>query len=166
MEKFKQALAFLALVLIFGAAGCDPNGDPSTHPRPGAGQAHQPPAPPAGAQQPAPAGDPGQHNTQPGEIDLHVSWTSENKHTPACEWSKNAPGKTHPCEGLKDAVKEGKDYIGLWEREETGKAGDVFQLNAHGWAGTKSIDCAYFWKGQYHPLLSQGTQCGGTFTLD
>jgi hypothetical protein len=162
----RKLIALLSLTLVVMLGACDPNAGTQPQRAPGAGQAQQPAQPPAGAQQPAPAGDPGQHNTQPGEIDLHVSWVSENKHTPACEWSKNATGATHPCEGLKDAVKEGKDYIGLWEREETGKAGDTFQLNAHGWPGTKSIECAYFWKGKYHALLSQGTQCGGTFVLD
>lgn len=168
----KRTIAVLvALALVPLLAGCPDSPPPSTERRPGAPQAHPQPTPHVGAQQPGPhQADPSAHNEQPGEVDLHVEWSSENKHTPACEWSKNAPGKTHPCEGLRDAVQEEghPDYFGLWEREEQGKAGDIFQLNAHGWPGTKSIACSIFWKGTYHalPTSADGKQCGGTYTLD
>lgn len=166
MQRPLALLLGLALVVTLGA--CDPNADDhNTERRPWPAGAQQPANPPAGAQQPAPVqADPSAHNDQPGEVDLHVSWTSENKHTPACEWSKNAPGQGHPCEGLRDAVKEGRDYIGLWEREEHGKAGDVFELSAQGWAGTKSIECAIFWKGAYHAGVTSGTRCSVVLTLN
>lgn len=161
----KKFGTLLLLVLVFSGAGCNPeSGHPSTERRPGAPQAKQPPQPAPGAQQPAPAGDPGEHNKQPGEVDLHVDWTSENAHEPACEWSKN--GAVNSCSSMSRAHKEGKLYYGLWEHGETGQAGDVFSLNAHGWPGTNSIECSIFWKGSYHQLPSRGSQCGGTFTLN
>lgn len=164
----RKLIALLSVALVVALGACDPQAGSQPERRPTPGN-HQPPQPPQGAQQPAPAGDPGQHNTQPGEVDLHVTWTSENKHTPVCVWAPpSAIGQPHPCEGLQEGTQvDGKgDYYGLWEREEHGQAGDTFQLNAHGWPGTKSIECAYFWKGKYHALYVKGTQCGGTFVLD
>lgn len=165
----KKALALL-LVCAMALTACDHEQSSGDHPKqkPNAnGGAHQPQAG-GGANQPAPVqGDPSAHNTQPGEVDLHVEWASENKKTPACEWSMNAPGQGHPCEALHEGQQEepGEDYFGLWEYTTTGKAGDVVWLSAQGNIGTKWIRCAVFWKGAYHTLTASGKRCGGTYTL-
>lgn len=165
----KKALALL-LACTLALAACEPEGGGGgtapAKPKPPAGGAQQPQP---GAQQPAPVqGDPNAHNKQPGELDLHVEWTSENNKTPACEWSLNAPGLGHPCEGLQKGVQEPGvlDYIGFWEYSMTAQAGDVVFLSAQGNRGNKSIECAYFWKGAYHPFPSSGNRCGGTATLN
>lgn len=156
----------VGLAVMLALTACQPEaGGAHPHQNPPAGGAHH--AEPGNAQ-PAPApGDPGAHNTQPGEVDLHVEWASENKKTPACEWSMNAPGKGHPCESLREAHQEapGMDYLGLWEYTTTGKAGDVVFLSAQGNIGTKWIKCSVFWKGAYHGLPDAGKRCGGTYTL-
>lgn len=165
MRRRALVAVLAALALLLGA--CEPEGgQPSTERRPGAPQAHTPPA--GGGQQPAPVqGDPGAHNTDPGELDLHVEWISQNRKTPACEWSLNAPGRGHVCENMQPGVQEPGvvDYIGLWEYETMAKAGDVVWISAQGNIGNKSITCAYHWKGVYHELPSSGNRCGGTATL-
>lgn len=150
-------------ILLPLLAGCpdEPSTPPHRAPTAGPGQ-HREPA----GQQPAPVqGDPSAHNTQAGEVDLHVEWTSENSATPVCEWSKN--GAVRPCANMRKAVKDHTtDYIGLWEREDRGSAGDVFTIAATGNPGVKSIECAIAWKGKYHAGTSNGRRCGISFTLD
>jgi hypothetical protein len=158
----------VALSLLLSMSGCDPaqDGKHSTPQKPRAGNAPPPVNP--GHAQPAPVqGDPSAHNTQPGEIDLSVEWASENKRTPACEWSLNAPGQGHVCENLKEGKQEspGEDYFGLWEYTWTGKPGDVVFLTAQGNFGNKWIKCFIYWKGAPHELPAAGNHCGGTYTL-
>jgi len=162
----RRALAVAAtVVLALSLAGCPEDaGTPQKAPTAGAHQ--QPPQPPAGAQQPAPVADPGEHNKQPGELDLHVEWVSENNRLPACEWSLNAPGRGHPCENMQKAQQVDRYYYGLWEYETTAKAGDVGFLSAQASIGGETIRCSYFWKGRLHALPDNGKRCGGTFTLD
>jgi hypothetical protein len=163
----RRILALLMIVPVLALGACDPEQGHSTHPKKNAGQAQKPPPVDNGAAQPAPVqGDPSAHNTQPGEVDVHVSWTSENKHTPSCEWSKNAPGGGHPCENMTDAHQEGKNYIGLWEYETTGAAGDVFFLAAQGTGAMKSMECSIAWKGHYHEIAGDGKRCSGTYKLE
>lgn len=161
----RRSLLILAVVLpLLGA--CDPV-DTNKHnapPKPPAGKAAAP-ANPGGAQ-PAPVqGDPSAHNTQPGEVDLHVEWASENSQTIVCEWSKNAPGQGHPCENMSKGHKEGQDYLGLWEYETTGKAGDVIFIAAQGTGAVKWVKCSVAWKGAYHEISGSGNRCAGTYTL-
>lgn len=165
----KKIVAFIALgaMLLSGCGTPDKENNHSTQRRPGAGA--QPAQPQGGAQQPAPVqGDPGAHNNQPGELDFHVEWASENRKTPACEWSVNAVGVGKPCAKIETPEQvDGKgDYFGLWEHTEKAKAGDIAWLSAHGNMGTKWIKCSISWKGSYHELPSKGKHCGGTFTLN
>lgn len=168
MRRALVALATVALALTMAA--CEPEGTGSDRPKPkppAGGPKHQNPG--GEAAQPAPVqGDPGAHNTQEGEVDLHVEWASENRKKPACEWGKNAPGQGHPCEGLREAVQEekGQDYFGLWEREERGKSGDVFHISAQGNVGTKWITCTIFWKGVEEEGVTVGNRCSVTLTLE
>jgi hypothetical protein len=176
MQTRRRAATILAGVLVFMALtaeeGCAPS-DGSSKPEP------KPPAPAAGAQhadpgaaQPAPVqGDPSAHNTQPGELDLSIEWASENKKTPACEWSLNAPGVGQPCANMatpEKAVPNGL-YLGLWEHtvSTSAKAGDVVFLTARGNIGSNWVKCYAYWKGQQHafPFDDGRKQCGGTWTL-
>lgn len=169
MKRQIVVLAAVLALLALGAADCEPEKGGSTQRQPNPPAAGQQPKAGNGAQQPAPVqGDPSAHNTQPGEVDLHVEWGSENRKTPACEWSINAPGHGHVCENMERPEQvDGKgDYLGLWEYETTGKAGDVVWLSAQGNIGNKWINCSVAWKGKYHPLPSSGNRCGGTFTLN
>jgi hypothetical protein len=171
MKRPIAALVTLAIALALAGCGAQAGHGGSDRPKPppaAGGGAHQPQGG-AQAQQPAPVqGDPSAHNTQEGEVDLHVEWASENHHTPACEWSKNAPGLGHPCESLEDGHQEepGMDYIGIWEREEHGKTGDVFWLSAQGYPGTKWASCSILWKGKEHGGTNRGSRCSITLTLD
>jgi hypothetical protein len=118
--------------------------------------------------EPAPVqGDPSAHNQQPGEVDLYVEWTSENRSLPSCEWSKNAPGQGHPCEGLTAPQRPvpDHDYVGLWSRTETGKTGDHFEISAQGNAGVTSIDCSLMYKGAVHQGTTNGRRCSLIITL-
>lgn len=163
----RKLLALLMILPILGLGGCDPEAT-GDHPQPkkNAGQAKPPEIVDPGAAEPAPIqGDPGAHNTDPGEVDVHVSWVSENNQTVVCEWSKNAPGAGHPCEGMQKGHKEGKDYIGLWEYETTGVEGDVFFLAVQGTGAVKSVECAIAWKGHYHSIAGSGNRCAGTYKL-
>lgn len=164
----KRVLAALvALTTLLALVACDP--EDTSHkpkPKPAAGGGVAPPQDPHGAE-PAPIqGDPNAHNTKEGEVDLHVDWASENNQTVVCEWSKNAPGVGHPCEGMQKGHKEGKDYLGLWEYETTGVAGDVFFLAVQGTGAVKSVECAVAWKGQYHSIAGSGNRCAGIYTLN
>jgi hypothetical protein len=108
----------LAALLALPLSACEPeksnggNHQPAKPPKPPVQQ----PQPQPGAQQPAPVqGDPNAHNTQTGELDLHVEWISENRRTPACEWSLNAPGQGQPCANMEHgehADPGDTDYIG------------------------------------------------------
>lgn len=158
-------VAIMALLLML--TGCDdPNAAaPHATKAPAAG-GHQPAAP-TGAAQPAPVqADPSAHNTQPGELDLHVEWTSENTKTPACEWSHNGPSQ--PCANMEKPEKEGGlDYIGLWEHTVPGaKTGDTVTIAAQGSIGVKSIDCSVYWKGAYHSGTTNGKRCSIQFKLN
>lgn len=160
----RKLIALLSLSLVFALGACDPEPGGTPQKAPAAG-GHQQPANP-GAAQPAPVqGDPSAHNTQPGEVDIHVSWTSENKFPPVCEWSKNAPGAGHPCENMEDAHKVGKDYVGLWEYETTGQVGDTFFVAVQGTGAVKSVECSIAWKGGYHAIAGSVNRCAGTYTL-
>jgi hypothetical protein len=159
----KKVLALL-LACTVALAACEPEKGGGNHPnKPPKPPVHQP-QPQPGAQQPAPVqGDPNAHNTEAGEVDLHVSWTNpKTGTTPLCEWSKN--GKSQPCANMREAVKEGNNYIGLWEHEETGKSGDVFTLNAEGQSGTEAT-CEIFYKGQGHPGISSKTRCSAHLAI-
>ena len=163
--------ALVALTTLLALAACDPEDTGNNHkpkPKPAAGGAAPQHDNGGGeAAQPAPVqGDPNAHNTQPGEVDVHVSWTSENKFPPVCEWSKNAPGVGHPCENMANAHKVGKDYVGLWEYETTGAVGDVFFVAAQGTGAMKSMECSVAWKGQYHAIAGDGKRCSGTYVLE
>jgi hypothetical protein len=151
------ALLFVALVATLGA--CDPNAPSSPPPAP---KEHKPAPTPAGTQA-------HQHPHAAGEADLHVEWTSENSHEPACQWSYNKPGVHQPCDGVPKAVQESgvQDYIGFWEYTIPDAAqGGTVELYAQGWPGTKSIECSVFWKTKYYPLPSNGTRCGGSLVLE
>ena len=147
-------------VAVLLLAGCDPSaggGGGQAKPRPTAG-GQQRPGLAGGGTAPAPVrGDPSAHNTQPGEVDLHVEWVSENRTTPVCEWSKN--GVATPCTNMERPEREGGEYIGLWEYGDHGKAGDRYAINAQGFAGTKDIRCSISWKGAYHAGVTNGRRC-------
>ncbi len=163
----KRAAAVAALlVALLVLTGCEPE-QPSksdTKPRAGAGQAKPPKADPGKGAEPAPVqGDPSAHNTEEGEVDIHVSWTNpKTAVTPLCEWSKN--GTSQPCAGMHEAVKEGKNYIGLWEYTTRGKSGDTFTVNAEGLSGTDP-DCSIAFRGVYHEGTTRGPRCGAVFTI-
>jgi hypothetical protein len=168
INKLTSAVATVAALLALTA--CDPEAakrgeNPGKAPAAGQGQQHKEP----GGQQPAPVqGDPSAHNTQPGELDLHVEWESENRKTPACEWSINKPGVGGPCANMATPHQvDGKgNYIGLWEHTTTAKSGDVVFLSAEGNTGTKWVECAVSWKGKYRSLGAAGQKrCGGVYTL-
>jgi hypothetical protein len=166
----------LALLLIPALAigGCDPE-PTGGHPQPkkNAGQAQQPPAVDPGAAQPAPVqGDPSAHNTQPGELDLYVEWSSQNRSKPSCEWSINKPGVGTPCANIRDPqqFQSTGRYNGLWGTTVTAKSGDVVFLTAQGNAGTEWIQCRVEWKGKEINVgvggyEVAGRHCGGTLKL-
>ena len=163
----------LAVTVLLGAGSCDVSKPSTEHSasaqapaKPAVPPVVQQPTPPPGAQQPAPCPDPGCANKQPGELDLHVEWVSENRKTPSCEWSLNSPGLGHPCENLQEAHQVDRYYYGLWEYETTAKAGDIGWLSAQANIGGETIRCSYFWKGALHDLPSSGKRCGGQFTLN
>lgn len=167
MLKLK-VIAALAVALAL-LAGCDPNaegGAPPTRPNPPAGGGQHNPGGGTGTQ-PAPVQrDPSAHNTQAGEVDLHVEWSSENNNTPVCEWSKN--GVSQPCANMargEHPNPDSLDYIGFWEHGEMGQVGDVFTVNAQGTGAVKTIDCSIAFKGRYHPGVTNGRRCGATFTV-
>lgn len=164
----KLLAAATAITLALTLAGCPDDGGTSAKP------SHAAPAPVGGpppanngghndgqGAQPAPAqGDPNAHNTEEGEVDLHVSWTSANSNTGACLWRKN--GVESPCAGMKRAVLEPsvKKYIGLWETTTTGKAKDNFYLSFQGANGTESSECAIYFKGHPQPgEVHSGGRC-------
>jgi hypothetical protein len=173
----RRTIAGLAAVLALFATtaeGCPEDKKPS-------GKASHapavPPAVPPGAgkggdgkgEQPAPVqGDPSAHNTQPGELDLHVEWQAETTRTPGCEWSLNNPGVGNPCANIAKPEKahpSDKLYLGFWEHETKARTGDVVWLSAQG-VGYDSLKCSYHWKGQYFDLPDDGGRhCGGTATL-
>lgn len=161
----KITALLIGAVLLLGLAGCGPGsgaggGAPKKAPAAGGPQHGDP-----GGAQPAPVqADPSAHNTQAGEVDLHVDWTAENSSTPACEWTKN--GRSSPCAAMERGEKVSGTYYGLWEWNETGKAGDVFTVNAQGNIGVKSITCMVWWKGVYHEGVTNGRRCGINFTLN
>jgi len=173
-------LVVVALVSLL-LAGCDQEKGKSDQAKPKASATAKPKAQPAvppakpgkpqptNGAEPAPVqGDPSAHNQEPGEVDLYVEWTSEDKYAPSCEWSKNAPGRGHPCEGLKDASKPKghHEFIGLWSRTEQGQAGDHFEIAAQGsTVGVTSIDCSIMYKGQVYQGQTNGRRCSIQLTL-
>lgn len=170
MRRIAAALTALCLALTLSA--CDPESakrgeNPGKAPAAGQGQ-HK--GDDGQGAQPAPVqGDPSAHNTQPGELDLHVEWESENRLLPACTWGLNSPaGADQPCANVaKPHQADGKgNYIGLWEHTVSAKSGDVVVLSAEGNRGTVWVECAISWKGKYHSLGAAGQKrCGGTYTL-
>jgi hypothetical protein len=164
--------ALLAVLACLTLAGCDPEGASPTGPK-----HEKPPAATAGAgerkhEKPPTAGPEAKHETDPGEIDLHVEWISENAKSPACEWSLNKPGVHEQCSGVGPGVQEpGEvDYIGLWEYTvlELGHSGDTVELYAEGNIGAKSIRCYVAWKNRYHelPYDDSKRRCGGSYKLN
>lgn len=173
MKRTIPTLVAILALLAVSAEGCPDEGGSSSKPE-------KPPAVPApakgdgggGGAQPAPVqGDPSAHNTQPGELDVSIEWASENKKTPLCEWSLNAPGVGQPCANIatpERAVPNGL-YLGLWDHlaSTTAKAGDVVYLSARGNIGSNWIKCYAHWKGAMHtfPFDDAHKSCGGTWTL-
>lgn len=162
----RRILAIL-LILALGLAGCGPQAggeSPKQHP-PAGGQAPHAPGNDPNVNKPAPVqGDPGAHNTQPGYVGLFLTWESENKQTPVCEWTRN--GQVQPCNNMEAPTHEGVNWIGIWEHEEPGQTGWNYTLNAQGTGAMKAITCEIAWKGQIIPGITNGKRCGVSFQLN
>jgi hypothetical protein len=178
----RRTIAVLAAVLTLFAVTAE--GCPDTAPKPSttksaapAGQPAPPPAKPAKPEptegaQPAPVQrDPSAHNTQPGEVGLYVSWESQNKATPVCEYSHN--GRTFPCNNMvskhdDEAADNGEPaWYGFWETVFPAKAGDTISLNAQGAdRSVVYVTCEYSWKGHIGSGTPGERRCGLQATLN
>lgn len=173
MNLRKAVLGALAVLAIGSAIAC--GDEPAPTPRTTKTKAPAVVAPPPAQkpdkpnvddqQQPAPAADPGAHNTQPGKVGIFVSWESENKDTPACEWQKN--GVSSPCAGMKAKTDpDGIGYYGFWEYEEAGTVGTTYGVFAHGTGAVQYVTCEIAWKGRIHEGTVGEHRCGISYTLE